>query len=235
MGRYSSRLTLRQRQALRRGEKIYSRDGQEIDKDGMPVQKEEPPSNVGDDGQYLPPGVTEVPSAEKEAANYKAEQLRVAKEEKEKRQSLITQAQSDNPNPDEGDREKSQAEIDYYAALDAGEDPKITQDHLDEIGVGEGGEGLTELDVGAAQEVSADEEPEEMPGFTSEHNPYIDPLTGEKKFQTREEWSASIRPDYSTGEGKGVMRAGGTVPQKVALRRLIPEKKNAKSLISNRR
>ena len=35
-------------------------------------------------------------------------------------------------------REKSQAEIDYYAALDAGNDPKITQAHLDEISAGAG-------------------------------------------------------------------------------------------------
>ena len=35
-------------------------------------------------------------------------------------------------------RERSQAEIDYYAALDAGEDPKITQEHLNEIAPGAG-------------------------------------------------------------------------------------------------
>jgi len=96
------------------------------------------------------------------------------------------------------DRVPSQAEINYYTALDAGETPKITQAHLDEIGVGEGGEGLTVDDVGPANEPNPEEEPVEMPGFTSEHNPYIDPLTGEKKFQTREEWSASIDDDATS-------------------------------------
>lgn len=93
------------------------------------------------------------------------------------------------------DRVPSQAEIDFYGAQDAGETPEITQGHLNEIGVGEGGEGLTTSDVGPANEPNPDEEPEEMPGFTSEHNAYIDPETGEKKYQTREEWSASIGDD----------------------------------------
>ena len=129
------------------------------------------------------------------------------------------------------DRIPSQAEIDWYAAMDAGEDPVITQDHLNEIGMGEGGEGLTVDDVGPAQEVDPDEEPEEMEGFTSEHNPYIDPETGEKKFQTRDEWSASIEPDYSTGSiltggyrGKGA--TSDASPKHGALRRNIREKKS---------
>ena len=91
------------------------------------------------------------------------------------------------------DRVPSQAEIDWYASMDAGETPEITQEHLDEIGQGEGGEGLTVDDVGDGSDPA--EEAEEMPGFTSEHNSYIDPETGEKKNQTREEWSASIGDD----------------------------------------
>ena len=128
------------------------------------------------------------------------------------------------------DRIPSQAEINWYAAMDAGKDPVITQDHLNEIGMGEGGEGLTVMDVGAAQEASAYEEHEEMPGFTSEHNPYIDPITGEKKFQTREEWSASIEPDYSTGKGKGFQAAEGGVAKSGSLRRSI--RKLSPSLIT---
>ena len=57
------------------------------------------------------------------------------------------------------DRIPSQAEIDWYAAKDAGKDPQITQDHLNEIGMGEGGEGLTVDDVGPAQEPNPDEIP----------------------------------------------------------------------------
>ena len=46
--------------------------------------------------------------------------------------NLITTDQGEiRPHP-------SQAEEDYYAALDAGEDPKITQAHLDEIAPGAG-------------------------------------------------------------------------------------------------
>jgi len=95
------------------------------------------------------------------------------------------------------DRIPSQAEIDFYGSFDEEGNPtdktEITQDHLDEIGVGEGGEGLTVDDVGDGSDVV--EEAEELPGFTSELNPMIDPETGEKTFQTREEWSASIGDD----------------------------------------
>ena len=229
-----SRLTLRQRQALRRGEKIYDRHGQEIDKNGMPVYQEEPPSDVGDDGQYLPPGVTAVPSAEKEAADYKAEQERAAREERDRQQSLITQTQEDNPNPV---HEPSQAEKDYYASFDAEGNPTdattITQEHLNEIGMGEGGEGFTVDDIGPGQEPNPDEIPGEMPGFTSEHNAYIDPMTGEKQFQTREEWSASIGEDEKYSKGRGFTAPEGGKVKSGTLRRNI--RKMAPSLISGSR
>jgi len=103
------------------------------------------------------------------------------------------------------DRIPSQAEIDWYAAQEAGEDPpEITQEHLDAIGMGEGGEGLTVDDVGKGDDPHWSDPTlggggyDNAPGTTdpkSEHNPYIDPVTGEKKFQTREEWSASIGDD----------------------------------------
>lgn len=35
-------------------------------------------------------------------------------------------------------RKRSQAEIDYYAALDQGQDPELTQAHLDEVQAGTG-------------------------------------------------------------------------------------------------
>ena len=97
--------------------------------------------------------------------------------------------------------EPSQAEKDYYAALDAGETPEITQEHLNEIGQGEGGEGHLAGDmVKTPEETAEDNAPENQPAevdpnFTSEHNSYIDPETGEKKNQTRKEWSASIGDD----------------------------------------
>ena len=103
------------------------------------------------------------------------------------------------------DRIPSQAEIDWYAAQEAGEDPpEITQEHLDAIGMGEGGEGLTVDDVGKGDDPHWSDPTlggggyDNAPGTTdpkSEHNPYIDPVTGEKKHQTREEWSESIGDD----------------------------------------
>ena len=54
------------------------------------------------------------------------------------------------------DRIPSQAEIDFYASFDEEGNPTeettITQDHLDEIGLGEGGEGLTTEDVGSGDD-----------------------------------------------------------------------------------
>ena len=97
------------------------------------------------------------------------------------------------------EHEQSQAEKDYYAALERGEDPVITQDHLDQIGVTEKtAEELAEPKT--EEEIAEDNAPENQPvanapGFTSEHNSYIDPETGEKKFQTREQWSQSIGDD----------------------------------------
>ena len=126
------------------------------------------------------------------------------------------------------DRIPSQAEIDWYAAMDAGKDPKITQDHLNEIGMGEGGEGLTVDDVGPAQEPNPDEIPEEEEGFTSEHNPYIDSETGEKKFQTRDEWSSTIEEDTSTGSlltrsRRGRSASSDPAGKSGALRRALPK------------
>ena len=139
------------------------------------------------------------------------------------------------------DRIPSQAEIDFYTAMDEGEEPEITQEHLDEIGMGEGGEGHKAEDLPKTPaEVKEDNAPENQPaeddpGFTTEHNAYIDPMTGEKQFQTREAWSASIVPDYSTGiTGKGIGRqsAEGASIQSGNLRRII--RKFAPSLISAR-
>ena len=116
------------------------------------------------------------------------------------------------------DRIPSQAEIDYYAALDEGKDPVITQAHLDEIGVTEvTAEELAEPKT--EEEIAEDNAPENQPAendpnFTSEHNPYIDPDTGEKKFQTRKEWSASIGDDAisvgPTDTTSNLLGGGGT-------------------------
>ena len=137
------------------------------------------------------------------------------------------------------DRIPSQAEIDFYASFDEEGNPTeettITQDHLDEIGMGGGddGQGFTVDDVGPGVEVNADEIPKEMPGFTSEHNPYIDPMTGEKKFLTREQWSASIGEDEKYGKGRGFTAPEGGKVKSGTLRRNI--RKMAPSLISGGR
>jgi hypothetical protein len=69
------------------------------------------------------------------------------------------------------DRIPSQAEIDYYASLDAGEDPEMTQEHLDETGVGEGGEGMTTEDVGSGDDDSGDFDPgSEVNTFTKDED-----------------------------------------------------------------
>jgi len=67
MARRRGRLTLRERQSLRRGEKVY-RDGVEIDRDGNPVHQEEAPTELAPDHPDYVPGETAVPSVEREAA-----------------------------------------------------------------------------------------------------------------------------------------------------------------------
>ena len=74
----------------------------------------------------------------------------------------------------EDDRVPSQAEIDYYGAMDTGETPEITQEHLDEIQVGGANADLSNVELGdfvpSVNDNGDNEEPEELPGFTSEHN-----------------------------------------------------------------
>ena len=64
----------------------------------------------------------------------------------------------------------SQAEIDFYESFDEEgnptEDTVITQAHLDETGLGEGGEGLTTDDVGEGGDVDQGED-EDDPDYTS--------------------------------------------------------------------
>ena len=95
------------------------------------------------------------------------------------------------------EHEQSQAEKDYYAALERGEDPVITQDHLDQIGVTE--KTAKELaEPKTKEQIAEDNAPENQPVANpgpSSHNSYVDPLTGEVKNQTREQWSASIGDD----------------------------------------
>lgn len=151
------------------------------------VPENETPSwaNMGGGGHENAPGTTEVPSFEETIQQHQETQQAAAIQERES--SILTT------------HEPSQAEKDYYAALEAGKDPVITRDHLDQIGVTEKtAEELAEPKT--EEEIAEDNAPENQPvenapGFTSEHNAYIDPETGEKKFQTREQWSASIGDD----------------------------------------
>ena len=157
--------------------------GRRIDREKdwkTPEKKQDKDPDWSDFGpDSLAPGETEVPSFEETIEQYQEKQ----------ESSILT---SDSP---------SQAEQDYYASLDSGEDPEITQDHLNEIGMGEDGEGNTaENMVKTEEEIAEDNAPENQPveddpGFTSELNSYIDPETGKKRNQTQEQWSSSIGED----------------------------------------
>jgi hypothetical protein len=74
----STGLSLKERQALLRGEKIY-RDGVEIDKDGRPVyQGDAPSTEVGGGGHDNAPGATPVESHEQTSINWQTNQHQAA-------------------------------------------------------------------------------------------------------------------------------------------------------------
>ena len=101
----------------------------------------------------------------------------------------------------EDDRIPSQAEIDWYAAMDAGETPEITQEHLDVIGVTEKtAEELAEPKT--PEEIAEDNAPENQPVEPEYDNPEDDPLW---THTDTTQWTAENQPteEELSGESLG--------------------------------
>ena len=121
-------------------------------------------------------------------------------------------------------RKRSQAEIDYYAALGQGQDPELTQAHLDEV---HAGQGTTKPDVVKPQGV-----------WGGTHFTGIKPPQ-EAPQEVHDQWAAAINQPFGPGgeviPRSSLLRGGGgkkhlnpsnPASQSGALRRVVrPVKK----------
>jgi hypothetical protein len=225
-GRLRGRLTLRERQALRRGDKVY-RNGISVDIDGMPIAGDLDEqgqdrsqwgisgSNIDSQGNAIDPTSPDyVPNFDDDPTG-----------------SIITGNITDVPVSGSGtntstgqwswiddDRIPSQAEIDYYAAMDEGKDPVITQEHLDEIGVTEvTAEELAEPKT--EEEIAEDNAPENQPVGPEYGTSEEDPLW---THTDTTQWTAENQPteEELSGDSLGT----DTTPNELAGGSLMKKK-----------